>query len=86
MQVGAVPGNARATFQAALNESFKQIDYVVTKYVVPAQMVPLISTSAAATTYVTSILTDYDAQLQLQMQLLICRKLPFRLIRSWNQL
>jgi len=60
MQVGTIVGNARATFQAAMNESFKQVDYVITTYVKPAQTVPALFGTAAQTAYVTSILTDYD--------------------------
>ena len=62
MNVGIVAGNPRATFQAAMNESFKQIDYVITTYVKPSQAVPAISGSAAQTAYVISILANYDAR------------------------
>lgn len=60
MQVGTIPGNARATFSAAMTESFKQIDYVITKFVKPSQAVPVITGTTAQTAYVASILTDYD--------------------------
>lgn len=62
MQLGVVAGNARSTFQAAMNESFNQIDYIVSNYVKPTQTVPVIAGSAAQTAYVTAILADYDTR------------------------
>jgi hypothetical protein len=61
INVGLAPGDARAVFQAALNESFKQVDYVITTYVKPAQTVPAVNGTAAMTTYINKVMTEYDA-------------------------
>jgi len=61
INVGLAPGDARAVLQAAMVESFKQVDYVITTYVKPAQNVPTLNGSAAVTTYINKVLTEYDA-------------------------
>lgn len=61
INAGVATGDARAVFSAALAESFKQVDYVITTYVKPAQAVPLLVGSAAVTTYTNSVLSLYDA-------------------------
>ena len=65
IHTGVITGNARSVFQAAMNESFKQVDYVITTYVKPAQTVPAIGGTAAQTTYVNAVLQQYDASLAL---------------------
>lgn len=57
---------ARAAFSKALDESFNQIDYVITNHVKPStagapQTVPLIATQAATATYKARVMADYDA-------------------------
>ncbi|SEK63859.1 Starch-binding associating with outer membrane [Chitinophaga rupis] len=61
MHAGVATGDAKATFQAALEESFKQVDYVV-GLVGPSQSVPAIAGTAAATTYQDKVMAEYDAK------------------------
>lgn len=66
IQVGLAPGNARAAFSKALDESFNQVDNIVQNYVKPStagapQTVPLIATQPATATYKTAVLAAYDA-------------------------
>ncbi len=58
INTGVIAGDARAVFSAALSESMKQVDYVITTYVKPTQTVPALGAQSA---YITSILTRYDA-------------------------
>jgi hypothetical protein len=60
-QIGKLAGSARATLSAALDESFKQVDYVVTNYVKPTQTVPAVAGLATTTAYKTKVLAEYDA-------------------------
>jgi hypothetical protein len=59
-QLGLIAGDARATLSAALDESFKQVDYVVTNFVQPTQSVPVLATSAEAIAYKAKVMTEYD--------------------------
>lgn len=59
-QIGKLAGSARTTFSAALDESFKQVDYMITNYVKPTQAVPAIATLAATTTYKANVLAEFD--------------------------
>jgi len=74
MKVGIITGDPRAELQAAMNESFKQIDYVITTYVKPSQVVPPISGTPAQTTYVNAILAAYDATPAKQLQSIMTQK------------
>jgi hypothetical protein len=58
---GLATGDARAVLQAAMTESFKQVDYVITAYIKPAQTVPALNGTAPVTTYINKVLTEYDA-------------------------
>ncbi len=65
IHVGAVAGDARAVFSKAMDESFNQMDYVITNFIKPGsagapQTVPLIATLPATTTYKASVLAAYD--------------------------
>ncbi len=66
INTGVITGDAKAVFQKALNESFKQVDYVVT-LVNPSQTVPRLmgtngtTPTAAVTTYINAVLVQYDA-------------------------
>ncbi|BAV08740.1 hypothetical protein FLA_4787 [Filimonas lacunae] len=63
IQAGVITGDSRAVLQAAMKESFKQIDYVITTYVSPSQTVPSIYSEAATSPmvkYINSILTNFD--------------------------
>lgn len=59
INTGVIPGDAKPVFLAAMTESFRQVDYVITTYVKPSQSVPAVLPQAAA--YTTAILSLYDA-------------------------
>ena len=61
IQAGVIPGDAKAKLTAAMEASFRQIDYVITEFVKPTQAVPLIMTNPAVATYTTKVLAEYDA-------------------------
>ena len=61
INTGVVTGDAKAKLTAAMAESFKQVDYVITTYVKPSQSVPALVGSAAVTTYTNNVLAEYDA-------------------------
>ncbi|MGI8582472.1 MAG: SusD/RagB family nutrient-binding outer membrane lipoprotein, partial [Chitinophagaceae bacterium] len=55
-------GDAKAVFSNALNQSFSQVDYVITTYVKPSQSnIPVLATQAAVTNYKNAVLALYDA-------------------------
>ncbi|WP_276480007.1 SusD/RagB family nutrient-binding outer membrane lipoprotein [Paraflavitalea pollutisoli] len=63
---GTVTGDAKATLSKALDASFGHVDNVVANFVKPgtagaAQVVPLIATLPATTTYKNGVLAEYDA-------------------------
>ena len=66
INTGLVTGNARNVLNAAMKESFKQVDYVVT-LVNPTQSVPKLMGSdgatptAAVTNYINGVLAKFDA-------------------------
>lgn len=65
INVGAVTGDARAVFSKAMDESFNQVDYVITNFIKPGsagapQTVPLIAPQAATTAYKAAVLAAYD--------------------------
>jgi hypothetical protein len=64
INAGVVTGNERAVFSKALDESFNQMDYIITNFIKPGsalspQSVPAIV--PLATTYKTAVLAAYDA-------------------------
>jgi hypothetical protein len=66
INAGLAPGNERAVFSKALDESFNQVDYFITNFIKPssagaAQTVPAIATLAATATYKAGVLAAYDA-------------------------
>jgi len=66
INAGVATGNERAVFSSALNESFKQMDYIIGSFIKPgnagaAQVVPLVDTLAATTVYKNAVLAAYDA-------------------------
>jgi hypothetical protein len=64
INTGVITGDARAKLEAAMKESFKQVDYVVTQFVHPTQTVPAVYNTGATspmTTYITKALAEYDA-------------------------
>ena len=65
INAGLAPGNERAVFSKALDESFNQVDHLITNYIKPGsagspQTVPLIATQAATATYKAGVLAAYD--------------------------
>ena len=80
IQAGVITGNAKTVFSKALDESFAQVDYIITNFVKPGsagtpQNVPLIATAAATTTYKTAVLAAYDAgNAAKQMEYIITEK------------
>ena len=66
INAGLAPGTEKTVFSKALDESFNQVDYLITNYIKPgsagaAQTVPVIATQAATTTYKAGVLAAYDA-------------------------
>jgi hypothetical protein len=75
IQAGVITGTARTVLQAAMQESFKQVDYVITQYVKPAQTVPALNGTAAVTTYINAALAQYDAgDANKKMQMIMTEK------------
>ncbi|MDB5005411.1 MAG: hypothetical protein JWQ34_3636 [Mucilaginibacter sp.] len=75
INTGVITGDARATLLAAINESMKQVDYVITTYVKPtAQTVPALVGAAATTTYVNKVMAAYDANPAQQLEQIMTQK------------
>jgi Starch-binding associating with outer membrane len=65
INAGVATGTERTAFSKALDESFLQMDHIITNFIKPgsagaAQVVPAIATLAATTTYKTAVLAAYD--------------------------
>lgn len=65
INAGLAPGTERAVFSKALDESFLQMDYIITNFIKPGsagapQTVPAIATLPATTVYKNGVLTAYD--------------------------
>lgn len=65
INAGVATGTERAVFSKALDESFLQMDHIITNFIKPgsagaAQVVPAIATLAATTTYKTAVLAAFD--------------------------
>ena len=66
INVGLATGDQKTVFSKALDESFKQMDYIITTYIKPGnagapQVVPLIDTSAATAAYKAAVIAAFDA-------------------------
>jgi len=66
INTGVVTGDQKAVFTKALDESFLQMDYIITNFIKPSsagspQTVPAIATLATTTTYKTAVLAAFDA-------------------------
>ncbi len=61
INTGVITGDAKAKLAAAMDESFKQVDYVITNFVNPSQNVPALFGTAAVATYTDKVLVEYDA-------------------------
>ncbi len=61
INTGVITGDAKAKLAAAMDESFKQVDYVIANYVSPSQNVPALFGTTAVATYTDKVLVEYDA-------------------------
>ncbi len=61
IQTGVITGDATAKLTQAMQESFKQVDYVITQLVKPAQSVPALVGSTTVATYTEKVLAEYAA-------------------------
>ncbi|TMI94339.1 MAG: SusD/RagB family nutrient-binding outer membrane lipoprotein [Bacteroidetes bacterium] len=66
INAGVITGDQKTVFSKALDESFAQMDYIITNFIKPGsagspQTVPAIATLAATTTYKTAVLAAFDA-------------------------
>ena len=61
INTGVIAGDAKAKLKAAVEESFKQVDYVITTFVKPSQTVPTLVGKPAVTDYINKVLAEYDA-------------------------
>jgi len=66
INTGVITGDEKAKFSQALDESFLQMDYIITNFIKPSsagspQTVPAIATLAATTSYKTAVLAAFDA-------------------------
>lgn len=60
IHAGLITGDERSVLQEAMQESFKEVDYVVSK-VQPSQSVPVLAGTTAANNYINAVLAKYDA-------------------------
>lgn len=60
IHAGLITGDERTVLQQAMQESFKQVDYVVS-LVQAGQNVPALTGTAAVNNYINAILNEYDA-------------------------
>lgn len=60
MKEGVIVGDARAKLQQAMEESFNQVDYVITQYVNSDQAIPALVGSQTVTDYIAAVLAEYD--------------------------
>lgn len=61
INAGLAPGNVRTVFSKALDESFNQVDYIITNFIKPSQSVPVLATQSGTTDYKTGVLAAFDA-------------------------
>lgn len=71
---GIINGDAKAKLEEAMNESFKQVDYVISTYVKPSQDVPTLVGTAAVDTYISKALAEYDAKPTQQLEIIMTQK------------
>nr|WP_067056640.1 SusD/RagB family nutrient-binding outer membrane lipoprotein [Mucilaginibacter sp. L294] len=71
---GKLSGDAKATLEAAINESFNQVDYVITKYVKPSQAVPTLVGSDDVKNYVADVMAQYVAKPNQQLEQIMTQK------------
>jgi hypothetical protein len=61
IQTGVIPGDVTAKLTEALQESFKQVDYMIAQYVHPTQSVPLLVGAASVATYIEKVKAEFAA-------------------------
>ncbi|HVX27450.1 MAG TPA: SusD/RagB family nutrient-binding outer membrane lipoprotein, partial [Parafilimonas sp.] len=61
IHAGLIAGDERSVLQQAMQESFKQVDYVINTFVKPSQSVPALSGTAAVNNYINAVLNEFDA-------------------------
>ena len=61
IHAGLISGDERAVLQQAMQESFKQVDYVINNFVQPGQSVPALTGTAAVSNYINAVLNEFDA-------------------------
>jgi hypothetical protein len=84
---GLATGNARTKLQQAMLESFRQVDYIVTQHVKPAQTVPPIydpkydplnlndpAKTSPMMKYIHLVLAEYDAKPAQQLEIIMTQK------------
>lgn len=81
INAGLAPGDQRVVFSKALDESFAQIDYMITNYIKPGsagapQTVPAIVGTTATNNYKTNVLAAFDAATA-------ARKLEYIITEKW---
>lgn len=64
INAGVVAGDARAVLNSAMEESFKQVDYVVSKAKLASQTVPALAGTPAVADYINAVLAQYDSRNQ----------------------
>ncbi len=72
IQTGVIPGDARAKLLAAVTESMKQVDAVVA--LTGTSGIPTLAGTTAATDYIASIMTYYDANVSQRLQVIMTQK------------
>jgi hypothetical protein len=74
MKEGLVTGDAKAKLKQAMEESFKQVDYVISQFVKPTQTVPALVGTTAVTSYINAVLEEYDAKPAQQLEIIMTQK------------
>lgn len=69
---GIIAGDARAKTLAAITESFKQVDDVVTK--TGTAGIPVLSGSPAVTSYINKVMSEYDGNSAKRLQIIMTQK------------
>jgi hypothetical protein len=75
--VGLITGDAKAKLKAAMEESFKQVDFVITNWVKPSQTVPAVYNTGATspmTVYINKVLAEYDNKPAQQFEIIMTQK------------
>lgn len=75
IQAGIVTGDVTAKTNAAIQESFKQVDYTITQWVKPTQSVPALVGRADVNTYIQKVMTDFGAgSAEKKMEIIMTQK------------